>query len=835
MVPIYKLTTGFLFLVDHSDQHPAATRALKSAINYLHYHNIFQYPFIYIKWFFVKLFYGLANWAGQFMNKMLNTASFVNQLNGNGKIASMLNNARSVAAMLMIACLIWVAIKVVVNHEPPRIKNVLVQVAIGAFLITNLGTLTTWLTDQSVQIAKGFLGDRTTDMQKDQTSSLPFKILKAESNDVEYLIDSNFAGTGVSPTNSTSAASPKEKWGYNDLTQSSVDQGTTNFYKIIDWNDVDDNMPLSNKDGDWKKDDKNGTHFLYGWLKYHADNVPASKKDKVQGTKWISPDIPRWGGTGDSSSFSWGGYPRYDVDWLPCILSLAVLFLAYVFAAYVMVKAFLDIVMMNIIGLFLTATDLSAGKKTKQVVGELFSSILLISLQAFELAFYEAVCTWGVNALKGNPWGFAVFMLAASMMVITGSEKVASFFGVDTGAQRGMRATGSVLYAGRQLARGAAAGAAIAGAPGRALEAAKRKRDKVGRAFNTKGSMRRDARAQARNGARQNAVDQMAGYDRNGNRTVDDFMKGAAAGGAASGLIHQTKEAQKSSVGAYRKAARATRQADIRQRRKDELANAAALYGLHEASGTDRAFGTQDKPNARATASHKETKPMSRGEFNQVMNQTPRMNPNQTGENSVNRSSAANGSGLVGGQTPMDQFHNWQKRASQYDKQNGLNNTSKAVNYNPLTGSPYTYDEYHNNVNDVMSNDVPKENLDGTNSGLSASDYQVPTNEGEDRTVEDYQAMKNNPPESSTGNSSASKRPAAKSASADYTSRQQVVPHQAANRTSNRPVNSASDQVLNKTNPNSSSTGGNILKNTNPNNSGNDSSNDDSTPTKAGR
>lgn len=89
-------------------------------------------------------------------------------------------------------------------------------------------------------------------------------------------------------------------------------------------------MPLSNKDGDWKKgnDDQKGTHFLYGWLKYHTDQVPATKSNKI---KWISPDIPRWGGVNNQSSLSWGGYPRYEVDWIPCIVSLLVLTVAYIF------------------------------------------------------------------------------------------------------------------------------------------------------------------------------------------------------------------------------------------------------------------------------------------------------------------------------------------------------------------------------------------------------------------------------------------------------------------------------------------------------------------------
>ena len=358
-----------------------------------------MYPLIYVKWFFVNLVYGIANWASKFMADMLNTSSLVNQISGNGQIGQMVKAARTASAVLMVLALIWVGVKIIVNREPPQLKNVVIQVLISAFLLTNLGSLTQWVNDESVSIAKGFLG-QSSNVNKNsasyKTSSLPFKILSATTNDNEYLINTNFQGKGINKSAPGIKITPnikdnfepvKQKFGYNDLKKSDVDAGNVNFYKIIDWNDVDDNMPLSNKDGDWKKgnDDQKGTHFLYGWLKYHTDQVPATKSNKI---KWISPDIPRWGGVNNQSSLSWGGYPRYEVDWLPCIVSLLVLTVAYIFAGYVIIKSFIELVLMNILGLFLIGSDLSTGQKTKQVVSEIFSASLLISLQAFELALY---------------------------------------------------------------------------------------------------------------------------------------------------------------------------------------------------------------------------------------------------------------------------------------------------------------------------------------------------------------------------------------------------------------------------------------------------------------
>lgn len=724
--------TNIMFLVDNSASHPAATSALREVSNYLHYHNILMYPLIYLKWGIVQIIYGIANWASQFMTDMLNTSSLVNQINGKGEIGQMVSAARSTAAVLMVLALIWVGVKIIINHEAPQLKNVVIQAILAVFLLTNLGTLTEWVNDQSVSIAKGFLG-QSSNVNKDnksyKTSDLPFKILSATTNDNEYLINTNFKDTPVkfkSNIKDTDSLTPaKVVYGRNNLKKSDVDAGNINFYKIIDWNDVDDNMPLSNKDADWKKGDydKTGTHFLYGWLKYHKDQVPTAKSDK---TKWISPDIPRWGGTNNQSSLSWGGYPRYEVNWIPCIVSLLVLTVAYIFAGYVIIKSFIELVLMNVLGLFLIGSDLSTGQKTKQVVQEVFSASLLISLQAFELALYEALVSWAVNGLAGNTWGFMIFMIAASIMVITGSQKVTKFFGVDTGAQHGLRAAGSVMYAGKQIGKGIGAAAGMAMLPNRATSAIKNTRDKIGHKLNTKGSMKRDAKTQAKEAARQNAIDIMAGFDRNGNRTVDDFDK---ANPNAKNMIHQTSAAEKVADQAYRKAAKGTRQADIRQRRRDAIAlGARAIAEDHD--GWRRATGQANTPLAKDIKQFKEGKLMSKDEFNDELNRQA-MPSNTVG--AINHR----------GPTSTDKYHDWLNRANAYDKENNLAGTKAAVAINPETNEPYSYDEWRNNAGDVRTNDVPDTNLDGSKF-VPSTDSPVPN---DPRSVEEFdqaQDLKNN-------------------------------------------------------------------------------------------
>ncbi|MBA1393436.1 hypothetical protein EQ500_06085, partial [Lactobacillus sp. XV13L] len=178
----------------------APTNALHSALKYLNYSNIFTRAFSIMKWWIINLVYGIANATSELMNQMLNLSNFVNQVNGNGQVGKLMRMGQKIALVLMILCLIWVAIKIIVDHHAPQLKNVLVQLFISAFLIMNIGNMTTWLTSQSVGLAHGLLGTTTSKIDKG-TSALPFNILKTHVNDLEYLVDTNFSGKNVSSAN----------------------------------------------------------------------------------------------------------------------------------------------------------------------------------------------------------------------------------------------------------------------------------------------------------------------------------------------------------------------------------------------------------------------------------------------------------------------------------------------------------------------------------------------------------------------------------------------------------------------------------------------------------
>lgn len=522
--------SGLLMLAEKT---PEQAYALYNAQNYIKYENFMMFPINTIKWLIIQFVYGIANFASELLTHVVGIGGFLTkQLNGSGELGQWINGARIAGMTLATAYLIYVAIRFVVAKEPPQIKNVILQVIVSVFLMVSLSDITTTLVEYSTSWYNGFTQTDTKTNAKDankDVSDLPFQVLANSTNDIEYLIKNNFDGSKAPaktkvtiPTNSISKNIPTVKYGFNDLTKTDVNEGKIDFDQVIQWPDVDGGGGTSSQGYLNKLDgDKKGKgRFKFGWLIYESKSY-TDESGKLQVT---APDIPRVGTT----IFAFGGYPRFQVDFFPLLIVLGSLIVAYAFAAYAIIKSFLELGLMNVLGIFLFAVDLDSGSKTKQVVQAIFSTSLLVALQGFEIAFYKVAMLWGMSEKNAGHfgtgatgvWVFVIFSLVATILVITGSDKVTQFFGVDTGAQHGLRAMGSAIYSAKQIGKGAKA---VATSPMRTANSIKNARDNIGHKFNTQGSMKRDAKQQAKEATRQQVIDQMAGVTNYGQPTTGNF------------------------------------------------------------------------------------------------------------------------------------------------------------------------------------------------------------------------------------------------------------------------------------------------------------------------
>ncbi|RMC47840.1 hypothetical protein, partial [Lactobacillus sp. ESL0225] len=393
--------------------------------------------------------------------------------------------------------------------------------------------------------------------------------------------------------------------------------------------------------------------------------------------------------------------------------------IASLFAGYAIVKSFIDIVVIDILSTVITATDLDTGQKTKRVITSLTSAILLVSLQAFELAFYQAACTWANASIKGV-WGFAIFMLAATVMLITGNSKVAEFFNVDTGAQRGLRAMGSAFYLGQQTAN---LGAAALSVPSRAKNKISGMADKL----NTTGSIQRAAKKQAQQGARQNAINKMAGFDQSGNKILSNINNSDNGNITTDGLppLTQTPQAMKKATDIQNKASKALDEAQTGY--EGFAGKVAKIFGAsdNENNSVNKPQEDFKKPNDINNDNSEEDN------YSSLYDQPVSTYGSATNEDPNSKKQP----------TKANDFSTWKKMAAQYDKYNDLlskDSNYEPINFNPITKLPYTEDEWSQDINNVRSNGVPSINLDGTKFMPSNNKSSAKTSDIKDRPISEY-------------------------------------------------------------------------------------------------
>ncbi|WEV41332.1 pLS20_p028 family conjugation system transmembrane protein [Lactobacillus sp. ESL0681] len=417
----------------------AAAKALQQIQPYLHFDNAINQIFSYLKWGVIKFIYGIANAASELATQSLNFSSL---LDSNKLDPLVKNGVMLVVGGLMTVTLIIAAIKYGTDYHAPKLKNVFMQLLISAFLIFNIQPMMQTLVDFSTGAYKGF----TQANNSKGTSGLPYKLVKNNSNDLFVLVSNNFKGL------------KKDKHG-NVVQQKAVHYGSWNmsqndFNKSSAGNLSTVITPDVAKDMSSKKNEKQ-----WAWnpdnLRYMLEPSGANSDQKGYGsfiaTKINEHSLPFF------KIFN-GGYERYSINFLPVFIGLICIAVAFLLVAWVCIKSFLDLAIMQVILVITASTDLETGERTKAAVEDIFQSAIVIAFQGLELAFYEIVVTWisdGSNGISSNPYLFCVAMIAATVTLFEGSQKVAKFFGVDTGLQNGWQRMVSTAAAGKYLASGA--------------------------------------------------------------------------------------------------------------------------------------------------------------------------------------------------------------------------------------------------------------------------------------------------------------------------------------------------------------------------------------------
>ncbi|MGH1070165.1 pLS20_p028 family conjugation system transmembrane protein, partial [Bacillus cereus] len=331
---------------------------------------------------------------------------------------------------LFVLVFVWLGIRTIIQHKPPRFKSVGVNIIV---MIGLLGGLNELMADMQ-KISTDFFSETTnTSKTKD---GLAWDLVKQNTADLIYLSKTGFDPIQNKKENEPAISStdnkPKNGMGKEVFLQANLGDVVTS--ETIDKLKKVEGIPEETK-----------------FLTYKITN---------DGDKEVIEEIKDSVFNPFKSQFP-GGYVRYPMNFGTIFWGLLALGVAYLFTVFVFVMTIFEIAMKKIIAPIVFVTDIETGEKTKMVMQDIFKGFLVFAFTGLNLRFYTIIVNY-LAEKNINAFLYIVAMVCLTVALIKGSESILKYFGVDVGLKEGknhlmgmvggaMAAKGAVKGAGRMF------------------------------------------------------------------------------------------------------------------------------------------------------------------------------------------------------------------------------------------------------------------------------------------------------------------------------------------------------------------------------------------------
>lgn len=149
-------------------------------------------------------------------------------------------------------------------------------------------------------------------------------------------------------------------------------------------------------------------------------------------------------------------YYRYHVNWFTLIVSLLVTSFALAITAVKIGRSIFDLAFHQIFGVFIAASDLTGGQRTKKVIVEIVNTfvvmVVMIALLQLFILFINWVNSWRYEL---GTLGVIILMIAGAWALIDAPDIVQRQLGIDAGLRNGWQAMMGA-YAASKVASGGA-------------------------------------------------------------------------------------------------------------------------------------------------------------------------------------------------------------------------------------------------------------------------------------------------------------------------------------------------------------------------------------------
>ncbi|MED3202200.1 pLS20_p028 family conjugation system transmembrane protein, partial [Bacillus toyonensis] len=300
---------------------------------------------------------------------------------------------------ILVLMIVWMAIRVMIQHNPPKFKTVGINILVMIGLLGGLNELMADMQGMATDFYKGSVEEGKA------KEGLAWDIVKDNTADLLYL-----SQVGFDAVKNDKSSKPKNNMSKDEFLEADLSDLLT--LKVIE--DI-------SKEG-------NGMAAETNYLTYKISHTGKEQTvSKIEKASMFNPF---------KDSFE-SGYKRYPMQFFTIFWALLALSVAYLFTLFVFVITIFELVMKKIVAPFVMVTDIDSGQKTKMMIQDIGQGFLTIAFTGLSLRFFTISVNFVANK-DLNPILFVVALVCLTIALIKGSNTILKYFGVDVGLKEGM-------------------------------------------------------------------------------------------------------------------------------------------------------------------------------------------------------------------------------------------------------------------------------------------------------------------------------------------------------------------------------------------------------------
>lgn len=391
-------------LFGEGDANPkAVTKVLQDYGNYLQYQDVFSWICNTFLWGLIKGLYNLNTLLEKTIYQSFDLKDLLNAAGVNELFQNLISK---VLGLFCVVTLIYIGLKFFMSKNPPKPKNILVNLVMAMILIFGGSSLI----DEGMNISKNFYGDVTAANKAEKSGSPAFQIIQNNVIDVSTLLATDPNKVEYLPTDKRNALTAKNF-------------KTANINSVI----------IPKKAAEMAGNDKSG--------------LSDTQKDRLKALQYRlelddnGKEIPmEISDEGLAKYVYTSGYRRYSSKPGIILAGQSSLAIAYLFILFTIVTCIIELVFKKFYLVIAASTDFETGQRMKTAIYDISESFLLLAFTILELRIYTLMLS-GVGDLhaagKINGFLYVVALMVLTIALFKGSQSVTKIFGVDTSLKNG--------------------------------------------------------------------------------------------------------------------------------------------------------------------------------------------------------------------------------------------------------------------------------------------------------------------------------------------------------------------------------------------------------------